>query len=30
MCRIPNLLDDESRSPKSVEKTGIAEVDGWL
>src|ERR1700722_1182677 len=30
MCPIPNLLDDESRSGWSIEKAGIAEVDGRL
>jgi hypothetical protein len=30
MCRIPDLLDDESRSRRCVEKAGIAKVDGRL
>jgi hypothetical protein len=30
MCRIPNLLGEESRSGWPIKKARIAEVDGWL
>jgi hypothetical protein len=30
MCGIPYLLREESRCGRSIKKTGVAEVDGWL